>query len=74
MIPEDIEMVAVSSSNIAAIGHDAEMARLYVRFNNGAEWRYLGVEVETFQAMQKAESVGKFFNAFIKPSYAAEVV
>lgn len=74
MSENNVEMVAVSSSNIAAIGHNAEQARLHVQFNSGATWVYLGVERETYEQMLKAESVGKFFNAVIKPHYAAEQV
>ena len=71
---DNVKMVAVNSSNIAQIGHDAEWARLHVQFKNGATWVYQGVESETYEQMLKAESVGKFFNAVIKPHYAAEQV
>ena len=64
-----MEMIPVTSSQIAAIGHDGDI--LTVRFKNGALWQYADVTAEAFGKLQGAESVGKFFNANIKPHHKA---
>ena len=62
-------MIPVNSSNIVAIGHDKEFARLFVEFTSGDTYRYDGVEADTFDAMLHAESVGKFHAAEIRGKY-----
>lgn len=63
-------MIPVNSSNIVAIGHDKEFARLFVEFTSGDTYRYDGVEADTFDTLMGAESVGKFLNVEIKGKYA----
>lgn len=57
------------SSQIAAIGYDAEAQILAVRFIQGAGaiYHYPGVSQETYDAFHGAESLGKFFGQHIKP-------
>lgn len=69
-----IEMVSVSSSNIAAIGYDVEFARLFVEFTSGGTYRYDGVEWGEYDALLRAESVGKYLHANIKGKYATTKV
>ncbi len=61
-----ITMVAVASSMIAAIGHDAETSTLRVEFNNGATYDYPNVNTDLFKNLSEAASVGAFFTANIK--------
>ena len=61
-----MDMKAVESSNIAAIGYDAEDKRLRVTFKSGATYDYLNVEPETHDALIGADSVGSAFHRLIR--------
>lgn len=63
----NITMQKVQSSQIEAIGHDAESKTLAIRFKGGAEYHYANVETEMFEAMKLADSVGSFFYKNVKP-------
>jgi len=62
-----MELTPVQSSNIAAIGYKDEV--LTVRFNNGATYTYDGVNETLGKEIFEAESVGKYFNSFIRSSF-----
>lgn len=64
-----MDMQPVSSSNIAAIGYEADTQTLGVRFNNGTTWHYEEVPQEVFDELSGAESVGRTFNQLVKGSY-----
>lgn len=59
----------VESSNIAAIGYDAESKTLQVDFTSGKRYQYQNVPPETFAEFQAANSVGKYFAANIRPGF-----
>jgi hypothetical protein len=59
----------VKSSNIASVGYDLAAQQLYVRFNNGSEYRYDGVPVDESDAMISDLSPGSYFNDNIKGQY-----
>jgi hypothetical protein len=61
-----MELVAVTSSQISAIGHDGQ-SKLRVLFKRGGLYEYNNVSVHEFNDMRFAESVGSFFGKFIKP-------
>ncbi len=61
-----MERTSVSSSNISAIGYEAETNTLEVEFLNGSVYQYAGVSVDEFEAMMSADSKGKYLNANIK--------
>lgn len=67
-----MEMKAVSSSNIAAVGFDGGTLR--VQFTNGAQYDYSGVSEELYNQLMAAESIGRFFNQNIKGSYPFQKV
>lgn len=69
-----MDLTPVTSSNVAAVGHDPKTATLRVRFNNGRTYDYAGVPANVAAQMMAAESVGKFLNSVIKPAYAATQV
>lgn len=65
-------MQPVESSQIAAIGHDAETNTLAVRFKNWkgvptSLYHYQNFTAEDFEAFKSAESLGKHFGGQIKP-------
>jgi len=54
------------SSNIKRFKYEPEFEILTVEFNYGAQYEYAGVPQRVIDVMEKAESTGKYFNAFIK--------
>lgn len=65
-----IEMVAVVSSNIEAIGYYPQESKLIVQFkSNGSVYAYDNVTEPTYKDLLAAESVGKFLATFIKPNH-----
>jgi hypothetical protein len=67
-----MDMKPVISSNIAAIGFDN--GTLTVEFKNGGRYEYMGVDKGVYEAMQTAESIGRYFLQNIKGSYACQKV
>ena len=64
-----MERTSVSSSNISAIGYEAETQTLEVEFLNGSIYQYAGVSVDVYEVMMNADSKGKYLNANIKGRY-----
>jgi hypothetical protein len=64
-----ITRTAVESSNIKSVGYDAGTQTLEVEFNHGTLYRYAGVPTETYEAMMKAESAGKFFASNVRNEF-----
>ena len=65
--PLVINMQAVESNQVAAIGYDPETKTLAVTFTRGfALYQYSNVELEVHAAFMAAQSAGKFFAAHIK--------
>lgn len=74
-----ITLDSVESSQLKAIGYDAETKTLAITFKHGAAvYHYPDVSQETFDAFLAAKSVGTFFGAHIKDlpfkKFRAEVV
>ncbi|WP_066384109.1 MULTISPECIES: KTSC domain-containing protein [unclassified Anabaena] len=67
-----IAMLPVSSSMANAVGYCSDEQVLQVEFHNGAIYEYSGVEAETWEDLQSAESVGQFFNQEIKGRYECD--
>lgn len=65
-----MRMIPVTSSNVKSVGYDA--GNLYVDFLNGGRYRYLDVPIDLYDGILKAESVGKYLNTHIKPTYRYE--
>jgi hypothetical protein len=64
------EMEPVDSEAIEAIGYNAALRELAVRYTGGRTYIYLGVEPEVYAAFRDAESRGTYVNREIKPRYA----
>lgn len=56
----------VESSQIKSVGYDETLRFLEIEFNTGAVYVYKNVDQSKYDALLKAESVGKYFNAEIK--------
>lgn len=65
-----MERTPVSSSNIAAVGHNSQSMVLEVEFNNGALYEYYEVSEQVYFDLINAGSVGGFFNSSVKNSYS----
>lgn len=68
------EMQPVSSSNVAAVGYDAENQTVYVQFLNGSTYAYKGVSEHEFENLRTAPSVGSYLNRNYKNVYPYERV
>lgn len=67
-------MQQVSSSNIAAVGYDADSQTAYVQFLNGSLYAYKGVPQHEFENLRTASSVGSYLNRNYKNVYPYERV
>lgn len=63
-----IALQPVDSSQVKAVGYDAETKTLAVQFKHGvgAIYHYPNVEPETHAAFMAAKSIGKFFGEHLK--------
>lgn len=59
----------VSSSNIAAVGYDAESQTVHVQFLDGSLYAYKGVPEHEFENLRTAPSVGSYLNRNYKNIY-----
>jgi len=65
-----MERIPVSSSNISAIGYDADNQILEVEFTTGAVYSYSGVSSDEYEGFMSSDSKGKYFHANIKNRYS----
>jgi len=59
----------VDSEAISDIRYDEERAKLFIRFNDGDEYVYVGVPGEVHRSFVEADSKGRFFQAEIRDRY-----
>lgn len=77
-----MEMIDVKSSNIAAVGWEAdadeesdvegallETGTLAIRFNNGSLYEYADVPESTYDELRNSDSVGAYFHQAIRNVY-----
>lgn len=62
------------SSNIYKSVYDLLENDLYITFNNGNIYKYIGVNMLTFLKLQESQSIGKFFANEIKNKFDVEKV
>ena len=67
-----MEMVRVESSNIEAVGYDADKQELRVRFTGGATYIYREVPKDIFDQFMAAPSKGRYLATVIKPGYPCQ--
>jgi hypothetical protein len=65
-----MERTSVSSSNISAIGYDADNQILEIEFTNGAVYSYSGVPPGEYEGIMNADSKGKYLHSNIKNRYS----
>lgn len=64
-----MERVRVSSSNLKAVGYDAEEQILEVEFLNGSIYHYFNVPEYKYEGLLRASSKGGYLNDYIKGGY-----
>lgn len=64
-----MDRIAVSSSNIRAIGYEASSQTLEVEFKSGSVYQYMGVPQNEYEALMNATSIGRHLNSNIKGQY-----
>ena len=64
-----MEMVPVSSSNIAAVGYAEDSQTLQIEFNNGTRYQYFDVPERVFTELRDAGSPGGYLASNIKGVY-----
>ena len=62
-------MIAVQSSNLAAIDYDGR-GTLVIVFHSGGVYAYYGVPSSDYCGLMNASSHGKYFHAHIKGRYS----
>lgn len=62
-----MNMIPVSSSNIASIGY--ENGTLYVAFNRGGLYAYSGIPVSIYHGLMSASSHGSYLASHVKGIY-----
>lgn len=67
---DQIQMIPVTSSNVAAIGYSAVCRVLQVDFSNGKRYRYLDVPSQVFDSFLAADSKGRYLNSVIKSEFS----
>lgn len=70
--PNNLVMTSVVSSNVKSVGFMDNT--LFVEFNTGDIYAYLGVPEELYNKLFLDESVGKFINQELKTVYPYEKV
>lgn len=66
-----MEMTPVTSSQLESVGYDPETMKLHIRFlskgrSGGSLYEYDNVDLETYNGLVGADSVGRYFGSTIK--------
>ncbi|WLO85518.1 KTSC domain-containing protein [Pantoea agglomerans] len=69
-----MERTAVSSSNLASVGYDADTLTLEVEFLNGTVYQYYDVPEGVFEELLNAGSVGSYFSHNVRNNYPTQKV
>lgn len=64
-----VEMISVSSSNVAEVGYDIQTQDVHIRFLNGSLYIYKGVPQHEFEGLKCAPSVGSYLHWNFKNVY-----
>lgn len=64
-----MEMHAIRSSNLAAIGYEPRSKTLAIQFRAGTIYHYAGVSPEVYAGLRGAKSPGGYFAAHVRPVY-----
>lgn len=62
-------MQQVNSSDLESVGYDSDTNMLVVEFKSGNTYSYEGVSQDMYNELISSDSIGKYFNQYIKGSY-----
>ena len=71
-IHESVHWAAIESSVLKAAAYDPAEQLLYLEFHSGDIYRYFDFLPEQYRDLLAAESKGKYFNRYIRYSFAYE--
>ena len=63
------EQININSSAITSLVYCCDKKELYVSFISGIEYCYTNVPHEKYISLKYSDSIGKYFNKFIKNEY-----
>jgi KTSC domain-containing protein len=63
------QMTRIRSTSVVAVGYDEGRHELTVRFVSGDTYVYAMVPPSVYRSLLESESVGRFVNGTIKPTY-----
>ena len=69
-----MERISVTSSSIKSIGYDLQKRILEIEFSRGAIYQYKCVDYIDVLGLIFAESIGKYFDTYIKKNYEFEKI
>ena len=69
-----MKLIAVKSTNLAAIGYEPKTKTLEVEFISGAVWRYVGVPASVWEGLRSAKSHGQYFHQNVRTSFRSSEV
>ena len=64
----------VQSRSLAEVGYCPDTMVLEIAFHNGSVYQYFDVSETAFLELTHAESIGRHFNAHIRPNYRCSQV
>jgi KTSC domain len=59
----------VHSSELRSVGYDVSVSLLEVEFHSGEVYQYFDVPAELVLELLEADSLGRYFNARIRPKF-----
>ena len=62
----------IESSVIVSAGYDPDTNTMDVEFVSGRVYRYFMIPAETFEALTKADSAGRYFNETIRERFPSQ--
>jgi hypothetical protein len=72
MKKEDIELIPVTSTRMRAYGYDPETKVLKIQWKNESIGYVHDVEENVVKSMLSSDSLGKFYEKYIKGAYTYE--
>ena len=63
------QMTRIRSTSVVAVGYDESRHELSVTFVSGDTYVYAMVPPSVYRSLLEAESVGRYVNSTIKPTY-----
>ena len=64
-----MDMIAVRSDTMTAVGYDAGTRRMRIRFQQGHSYDFCNVPAAIHQGLMSAGSKGSYYNRYIRDLY-----